>query len=563
MTRTPTWFGPAHRPLFGWWHEPPGRTARAGIVFVPPLGAEMLAAHEAYRDLADGLASRGFLVLRFDLDGTGDSAGTLSDTRGPSQWREDISVAVAEVRRRAHLPVGLLGLRFGATLADLVAREDPHVDALVLWDPCPGNQFLREQRARHRLTAGNDVVPEGAVAGPSFLFPAPLVGAMTDVTFAAQDSGRDPVRQLILARPERRAHPALLARQACPQVSWVEVPGQDEFLDVSTLEAVVPPIALERITAWFDDVFAASTVRLASDPSEPTAFVETPPHALTVTERTVSLGDAGLFGIRTEPSEPRPGPIVVLLNVAAEHHIGPGRLWVELARRWAGEGTTVVRFDLSGIGDSPTRPGRTRDITYPTTAFDDIPGVAHSINPDNPADLLPVGMCSGAYHALEWAMHPGADAVCAINPILNFPAPELADGPVDPRRAMWLPTAPVAQSAGRTSRGSRLKNNAPPFLWRLLDTAGVYKSPTTKLENLVRRGADTLLICGDEDARPFQRSPWILDRLDRTGRFTFAVVPDADHSLQRVVARERVAALVSGHVARRRRQPAPVPAGAQ
>ncbi len=53
-------------------------------------------------------------------------------------------------------------------------------------------------------------------------------------------------------------------------------------------------------------------------------------------------------------------PWVVLVNVAAEHHIGPGRRWVEWARRWAALGYRVVRIDQSGVGDSPTPAGRRR-----------------------------------------------------------------------------------------------------------------------------------------------------------------------------------------------------------
>jgi pimeloyl-ACP methyl ester carboxylesterase len=46
---------------------------------------------------------------------------------------------------------------------------------------------------------------------------------------------------------------------------------------------------------------------------------------------------------------------VILLNSGIIHRVGPGRLYVNLARRLAHRGFNVLRFDLSGIGDSPVR----------------------------------------------------------------------------------------------------------------------------------------------------------------------------------------------------------------
>jgi pimeloyl-ACP methyl ester carboxylesterase len=58
----------------------------------------------------------------------------------------------------------------------------------------------------------------------------------------------------------------------------------------------------------------------------------------------------------TEPSQSDPAhPAVILLNSGIIHRVGPNRLYVELARRLAGLGFLVLRFDLSGIGDSQPR----------------------------------------------------------------------------------------------------------------------------------------------------------------------------------------------------------------
>src|SRR4051812_34449398 len=91
----PTWFGPAERPLFGWYHAPALATARAcGVVLCNPFGYEMMCSHRAYRHLAERLATAGFPVLRFDYDGTGDSAGDGEDPERVESWLGSIDLAV-------------------------------------------------------------------------------------------------------------------------------------------------------------------------------------------------------------------------------------------------------------------------------------------------------------------------------------------------------------------------------------------------------------------------------------------------------------------------------------
>jgi len=78
-----------------------------------------------------------------------------------------------------------------------------------------------------------------------------------------------------------------------------------------------------------------------------------------VTERvlTFGAGDA-LVGVLTLPlSGPvEARPAVVLLNAGILPRVGPNRLYVDLARRLASRGFPVLRFDLSGVGESPSRP---------------------------------------------------------------------------------------------------------------------------------------------------------------------------------------------------------------
>jgi pimeloyl-ACP methyl ester carboxylesterase len=85
-------------------------------------------------------------VLRFDWYGSGDSAGDVLEGGHPDSWLEDLEWAVEELKATAHVSsVALVGLRLGASVAALAARDRSDVDRLVLWDPVvDGEEYLRE-----------------------------------------------------------------------------------------------------------------------------------------------------------------------------------------------------------------------------------------------------------------------------------------------------------------------------------------------------------------------------------------------------------------------------------
>src|SRR5882757_8567751 len=73
-TEVPTFFGPSDSPLFGVVHLPVDFQIRGGVLICGSLGKEGMDSARLHRTLADGLARRGFAVLRFDYLGLGDSA---------------------------------------------------------------------------------------------------------------------------------------------------------------------------------------------------------------------------------------------------------------------------------------------------------------------------------------------------------------------------------------------------------------------------------------------------------------------------------------------------------
>jgi len=91
---SPIWFGDDNRPLFGWLHRCAG-LARGGVVLCPPLGYELWTSYQSLRRLAELLCANGFYVLRFDYDGSGDSAGEALEPDRLAVWRHSVSAAVA------------------------------------------------------------------------------------------------------------------------------------------------------------------------------------------------------------------------------------------------------------------------------------------------------------------------------------------------------------------------------------------------------------------------------------------------------------------------------------
>jgi alpha-beta hydrolase superfamily lysophospholipase len=76
-----------------------------------------------------------------------------------------------------------------------------------------------------------------------------------------------------------------------------------------------------------------------------------------MTERVVSFGAADGVGILALPDKEVAlgGPAFLMWNVGLHHHVGPFRIYVDLARKLAAAGFVAFRFDGSGLGDSGVR----------------------------------------------------------------------------------------------------------------------------------------------------------------------------------------------------------------
>lgn len=517
MSATHIWFGPAERPLAGWWHAPDDGTARGAIVLCPPLGVEYLGSYRTFRLLALALEQQGFAALRFDYDGTGDSAGWSDDAGRVEAWLRSVELACARARD-ARLPwLALVGMRIGATLA-ATAAKNVAPDALVLWDPCrTGRMFLREQRALLMTGVGASPVPVEGTETPGFVFDPATTAALGELDLVSLEQPLAPLT-LVLAREDRPEDQRLVG--AFTDAAWDVASGQANLVDVEPLLSEVPEAALERVRAWLYRV--APEGRVAVAPVQDSDEVVLDADGVAVRERAVFTTPTQLFGIECRSEQAHDGAretTVVFINTAIEPHVGPSRLWVELARRWAARGLSSVRFDMSGVAESPARPGVPEHIVYSGVTTDDIVELARTIRPDDPERVALVGLCSGGYVALDACSAITPAAVIAVNAFLTY---KPIVGGVAPRGRRC-----VREQLRQISERPLLfgiKRRFPPRVWRVLDRLHVEPLPTRCLETLVANGSRVVLIFDDAAARPLQqRAPHTLEQLAATGRFRMVI----------------------------------------
>ena len=525
----------------------------------PPLGFEFIAAYRTYRRLAEALADRGFLVLRFDYDGTGDSAGAGDDPDRQVAWEHSVVDAIAQIRAWGVQQVGVVGMRYGAALALAGAMTSGGVETLVLWDAVTtGKRYLRELSLLHRTAFGSDDGrrPDGSLDAVGMWFAAPTFAAIESFDLAAV---RAPLATyaLVAARAGREPSAAQLAalRDACAKVDALVAEGQERVIDLNVPATEVPTVTLAAIADWLDAHHTADRHPLVPAPIAPIASVGATRDGRPIFEEARQLGERGLFGMATYV-DGSTGPWIVCLNNGAGHHVGPQRLWVDLARLWAGAGQRVLRLDISGFGDSPWRERPVPEPEYPPDGVEQVVGVLRSLRPEDPHDALLVGLCSGAYIAVDTAATFGVRSILAANPYLNHKPAHLveaaADGTVARGAHSALPVRRIVPWLRTLSIHSRLERAIPPVGWFLLDRARIHSSPMRGVERALSRGTNMTLLFVDSDAlaQLERRGKWSIRRLRRHPALRIENVPGDDHSLMLQRSRDDLGAALTAAVER-------------
>jgi alpha-beta hydrolase superfamily lysophospholipase len=528
--------GPHGRALFCWYDPPVGTGCRGGVVLCNPIGDDAVRAHRPLRHLAQRLARAGFAVLRFDFDGTGDSSG---DERLPDRvesWLTDVRLVVAELRARSGAAaIAVVGLRLGGTLATIAAAA-AGVDTLVLWGSyARGGAYVSASTQFFKLH--KKIEPRSFAGGPpsrgdgeeafGFLLTHETIAGLKALDVRSSTGpGSPPRRALLVGDGSGRAEQDMLEEHLRAIGATAErrvFPGCLQFLVEIPHKSRLPDEAIDGIVAWLSEVYPATDAPALPAGSSSALFGEEP----------IVFGRRHpVFGIHHPPGA-HPGrelPPIVLASAGTVHRIGPHRFYVTLARRWAGLGFSVLRVDLSGIGDSPAACG-VENVTYPRDGYDDLGEAMDLLTERTGARrFILAGLCSGGDFAFQMGMRdPRVVGSVIMNP-RTFCVNDLAA----------VETGNFESVLAAASRVSGGRAEAPPV--------------PESLRRMVERGVDTLLVVTDEDPGVhYVDVHWgdAMRALAELPGFRREDIAGTDHNFTSLWSQERVSDLVTEHLTRR------------
>ena len=469
-----------------------------GVLLVPSIAHEEQTTAVGLVALGHELAAHGMPTLSIDVTGTAQGSGSLATPDIGERWDDDIRTAVRHLRECGLQHIAVIGFRLGALLAAHALVEDP-VDLMVMWAPAlSGRRFARELKIMQAGASGvvGDALPGVTVAG--FNFPPPLVDYLKSLDIAGLE-GKPASRLLLVDTAERLSAVTddLTLFDAIP-VDRLESPETDNWLFCPADMNGLPSRDLQRVREQISGILPrgprlAETDRIpapvAADLSERRTQV-IDHNGIPIRETIVEFGDtmwsgAGrLVGILSEPAD----GVSTGSAFVAVTGVGPGRVFVDLARRESALGRTCLRFELSGFGTSSRRPGEAwADYYHPTASADIAAAVDHLVSMGHDRITI-VGFCAGVWSALQMAPRPEVVGIVGLNIQLFIRARLL-------RRQVW-PDQRLGQRLWARAAQSR-------FLQRALDKVErehpIPSPPVRWIGRHVAAGTAVTLIFSDDD----------------------------------------------------------------
>jgi dienelactone hydrolase len=307
----------------------------------------------------------------------------------------------------------------------------------------------------------------------------------------------------------------------------------------------------------------------------PAAFPQT-----ATRERVVRFGRGqGLVGILTVPRSVRPGvPHVVFVNAGIVHRVGPNRLYVDMARALASLGYPVLRFDLSGIGDSAAADdgallsgGSLSGASLSGGSLNDsaVADVQTALDflaeSRDAASFLLFGLCSGANYSLLTAFaDPRVVGTMLIDPTTSRTRRgEMIHLARRLRHlATWGTLLTLRHPAWRRSLG-HLRSLA--VLRAATEESGERAAPTEQapskadvcasLQRLVDRGVELMMVFTGGVNQVYNYRGQLFDLLpagfDFRGRLRLEYMPRTDHTVSDGPSRAQLFAAVGEWITRR------------
>ena len=517
-----------------------GAAPGPAILICPPIGDEALRTARVWRDLAVRLAGHGFATLRFDLPGTGNSAGEATEPGRVEAWRAAVRACIDWLSPRHDGRIILFGHRFGALLALDAATSGIDVERLVLLDPpASGQSVARYWRARARMEQhgpapeGNDYIQAGGLAFSQATLSD--IGALA----APMPNSATPGCLLVMNDMEATSNPwpDRLREHGCV-VECIPFEGHADFVSQDIFRAQTPDRVLDQVVDYLTRhrgrVPSKTNLALSRQVSLPLPGL---------TEYPIHFGpEQRLFGILCRPDSPAAEyPALLLPTTGADPCSGMSRMWTDLARRLATQGVTSLRFDMRGVGESEGSLGQGRlAAMYHSDRIADLAAAVDALVLEGFSDVKVVGYCAGAYAAWHAAIpDTRISAIFAGNLLFLNLLPTAADELLTSRPGssqIGTPGNAIAKFLAPQSLGllrqldDRTRRLVPRRIRLMLRSWGADPVQTRRhVKALVDRGCSVNLVMAHDDhghirlRRAFGEDPRLPDGVQLT------VIPDADH----------------------------------
>ena len=566
------WLEAPSGPLASWLHLPQSGTVRScAVVICPPMGFEYTHSHRSLRHLAEAFAEKGFLAVRFDYHGCGNSPGDAFSAHQLRTWVADIRAVVREATLLAGSDaVAVVGLRLGALLSALAATEID-IDYLIAWSPVvSGRRYIREQQAIAAVGAGEEPAGQGYIEGGGFVLSDEMVAELKKVDLSAF---RYRVRRaaLVVERDDLPQENGLAETLKTHGIdTTVNRPPGYAGMMAEPQDTAVPREAIDGIVEWLSERAPTQRLALNADLLESrtsvTSFAWEGDGSITEELCWVDA-PVPIFGVLTTPTGAKPGrPLFILANAGSVHHVGPNRLYVELSRQLARHGFPSFRFDLRNLGDSARGSPAEENHPYPVTAIDDVEAALRWLTQLRGFNAVVVGgLCSGAHTAFHVGAAvdlPSLQAALLLNPLTFFWTPGMSlEIPSAHRtvrdakyyaQSMRNPGKWLKLVKGRADLGyiikfviQRTTSLVRRFWSDSLELVGV-RSPGRLASDLSRYGmrgrAIDFVFSRDDPGFELLNSGgrWVAGRLRRRGLSTVQFIEGADHTFSRKAWRDDV-----------------------
>lgn len=387
--------------LAGMYHAAAGTTA---VLLISPWGFEELCSRTTYRLVGERLAALGYPCLRFDLPGTGHSAGVSSEIEDEEAWAKATCSAFDYLQSLCKpREIIVIGQGAGGLLAGHLAQERSLGGLVLFGTASQGRAHLREVAAWTAMTKPEFRVsstdgPEGGLMSAGFVLSSATANELKRLKLLDVPPPRAK-RILLVKRPDNLSD-AKLAEDLATKNVPIDTVLFDDYADYvsSPIFGSVPEATLEKVVAWLTRCFPLARDALTASISAPESSVlETGVYR----EQLVRFGPKEMFfGALTKPLDRPAETALLVLNAGADHSVGWGRYGVDLAREMAREGFAVLRMDLAGIGETPLWPGQEQPVMYSLRANDDVAcAIDWLVAEAGIEKVVLVGRCSGAYPA--------------------------------------------------------------------------------------------------------------------------------------------------------------------